>query len=546
MIILENISKIFKIPHEQTKTLFHKIVSVSKRGYTYEELYALKNISLRIQPGEFVGIIGKNGSGKSTLLRVIAGIYRPSSGTVTVNEEISPLLELGLGFDNSFSCLDNIYVYGALLGYSRQQMAKKVEEILAFAELERFADAKLETLSSGMRMRLAFAIAIQSVAPVILVDEVLAVGDKIFAEKCTDIFKQFHKEGRTIVLVSHAMDTVAEFCNRVFVMHLGELVAEGPPVEIIKYYNDTVLPSSGPIGANRLMIPVQSPVADKEQPISPPTEIKPKPSLNEIEIPAPVVPKLPTVAVQVNNNNQYDPKEFWEKRLAANFNLRGVGNISFDERYNEYLFKQRLAILKRVLRKHEIDLNGLKVLDVGCGTGYFSEFYLNNSAKVVGIDVAPIVTKRLQQLIPKGEFLTLDITTSENRLKKQFDIIHMFGTTFHITDDDAFKFAISNLCNRLKVGGYIFITDIFVSTDYAPAPHVKFRSLKQYEIIKDHGIKIMEILPIHHLMNKRLKHISIELNNTLAPVLTFLDKTINTFHLSEGNDVKLLVGRRQK
>jgi ABC-type polysaccharide/polyol phosphate transport system ATPase subunit len=241
MIILENISKVFKIPHERTKTLFHKIISISKRGYTYEELFALKNISLRVRQGEFVGIIGKNGSGKSTLLRVIAGIYRPSSGTVTVNEEISPLLELGLGFDPSFSCLDNIYVYGALLGYSRKQMAKKVEEILAFAELERFADAKLETLSSGMRMRLAFAIAIQSVAPVILVDEVLAVGDKVFAEKCRSVFRRLKAEGRTIIFVSHDMGAIKEFCDRVIVISDGRIVKDGDPSAMVTFYNQNIL-----------------------------------------------------------------------------------------------------------------------------------------------------------------------------------------------------------------------------------------------------------------------------------------------------------------
>ncbi len=241
MIILGNVSKIFKIPHERTKTLFHKIISISKRGYTYEELYALKDVSLHVSSGEFVGIIGRNGSGKSTLLRIIAGIYRPSFGTVTVNEEISPLLELGLGFDNSFSCLDNIYVYGALLGYSRPQMAKKVDEILAFAELERFADAKLETLSSGMRTRLAFAIAIQSVAPIILVDEVLAVGDQVFGEKCRNIFRKLKSEGRTIVLVSHNVEIIREYCHRVFVLNGGTLVNDGIAAEMIDFYNKKIL-----------------------------------------------------------------------------------------------------------------------------------------------------------------------------------------------------------------------------------------------------------------------------------------------------------------
>ncbi len=253
MIILEDISKVFRIPHQQTKTLFHKIVSVAKRSYTYEELYALKDVSLHIREGEFVGIIGRNGSGKSTLLRIIAGVYKPTKGKVFVNEDISPLLELGLGFDSNFSCRDNIYVYGALLGYSRKHMSKRVDEILAFAELERFADAKLETLSSGMRTRLAFAIAIQSVAPIILVDEVLAVGDKVFAEKCRNVFRQLKKEGRTILFVSHDMGANKEFCDRIYVIHRGELVGEGKPEEMVRFYNETVLPAKGTLPNDMLM-----------------------------------------------------------------------------------------------------------------------------------------------------------------------------------------------------------------------------------------------------------------------------------------------------
>jgi len=243
MIILENVSKVFRIPHERTKTLYHKLFSLTKGGYIYEELYALRNINLSVKQGEFLGIIGKNGSGKSTLLRIIAGVYQPTSGVLKVNEEISPLLELGLGFDNSFSCRDNIYVYGALLGYSRKDMNGMVDKILSFAEIERFADAKLETLSSGMRARLAFAIAIQSVAPILIADEVLAVGDNVFKEKCRNIFRRFKEEGRTILLVSHDMGSIKEFCDRTVVINKGELIGEGKPEEMIEFYNKKVIGS---------------------------------------------------------------------------------------------------------------------------------------------------------------------------------------------------------------------------------------------------------------------------------------------------------------
>jgi len=237
MINVEHVTKVFRIPHERTKTLFHKILSFSNRGYRYEELYAVNDVSLRVEPGEFVGVIGRNGSGKSTLLRLIAGIYRPTSGKVTVNDEITPLMELGLGFDADFSCLDNIYVYGALLGYSRPEMSKKVDEILAFAELEKFVDTKLENLSSGMKMRLAFAIAIQTVAPILLVDEVLAVGDKVFGEKCQNVFKRFKEEGRTMLLVSHNMGAIKEFCDKVILVESGRVVTEGTPDEVAEHYD---------------------------------------------------------------------------------------------------------------------------------------------------------------------------------------------------------------------------------------------------------------------------------------------------------------------
>jgi ABC-type polysaccharide/polyol phosphate transport system ATPase subunit len=240
MIVIDKVSKVFRIPHQTTKTLFHRIVSFSQKRYRYEELFALRNVSFRVSDGEFVGIIGRNGSGKSSLLRTIAGIYRPTSGTVTVRDEISPLLELGLGFNSDFSCRDNIFVYGAILGFSRKEMRARLDEILAFAELERFIDTKLENLSSGMRMRLAFAIAIQSVAPILLVDEILAVGDKVFSEKCREVFMSFKREGKTIIYVSHDTESVRRFCDRVIVLNDGKLIGDGSPEMMIALYNQNL------------------------------------------------------------------------------------------------------------------------------------------------------------------------------------------------------------------------------------------------------------------------------------------------------------------
>ena len=534
MIVLENVSKVFRIPHERTKTLYHKLLSYTKAAYTYEDLYAIKNVNIHIKEGEFIGIIGRNGSGKSTLLRLIAGVYRPTAGKIVVNEEISPLLELGLGFDNNFSCRDNIYVYGALLGFSRAQMAKRIDEILFFSELEKFADAKLDMLSSGMRSRLAFAIAIQSIAPIVLVDEILAVGDKVFAEKCRNIFKMLKQQGRTIVLVSHDTGSIKEYCDRVAVIHQGEIIGDGKPEQMIDFYNKVVLTAKDTTISSDIKKLISSSVTKKSTIDNIPQKEKIQENIKEITLKS---------SIKVNDN--YNAKEFWNRRLKQNFNLRGVGNITFSERYNQYLYKQRLNVLKNVIRKYTITIEGKKVLDVGCGTGYFSKYYLDNSAKVTGVDIAPVVIQKLQGIFTEGDFLPLDITRHNDSLPYNFDIIHIFSTTFHITNDDEFKFAMISLCDRLKVGGYIFITDLFTS-DISPAPHVKFRSMEKYKIMENKGIKILKILPIHHIMNKRLKYLSNVINDVLAPFLLYFDSMCNYLHLNVGDDLKLLVGRREK
>lgn len=223
MIILQNVTKVFKIPHQVTKTLYHRLTGGFGGGYEYEELYALRDVSLEVRKGEFLGIMGPNGSGKTTLLRIMAGVYKPTSGTCVVNGEVSPLLELGLGFQPRLTCRDNIFIYGALLGFPREEMRKRYEEILRFAELERFPDMPLDHLSSGMKMRLAFSIAIQSEAPILLVDEVLAVGDTIFQQKCRDVFRQYKNEGRTVVLVSHDTATMKEYCDTMVGLEQGVL-----------------------------------------------------------------------------------------------------------------------------------------------------------------------------------------------------------------------------------------------------------------------------------------------------------------------------------
>lgn len=241
MVTVERITKIFRIPHERTKTLFHQLTKIFRSTYNYEEFFALRDVSFQIKRSEFLGIIGRNGSGKTTLLRIIAGIYEPTSGQVHVKDEVTPFLEIGLGFQGDFTVRENIFINGALLGFSRKEINKRFDNIIEFAELENFKDIKLNKLSAGMQVRLAFAIAIQSDAPILIVDEVIAVGDTVFQKKCRELFWEYKKQGRTVIFVSHDLASVKEYCDRVIVFHEGKVANEGNTEEMIKYYQEKIL-----------------------------------------------------------------------------------------------------------------------------------------------------------------------------------------------------------------------------------------------------------------------------------------------------------------
>lgn len=221
-----NVSKTFKIPHEKISTIRGAFVNMFRKK-TYEEFKALDGVSFEVKKGEFFGIIGRNGSGKSTLLKILAGIYQADRGKVHINGLISPFLELGIGFNPELSGRDNIYLNATVLGMTKKQIDAKFDDIVAFSELERFIDQKLKNYSSGMQVRLAFSVAIHANREILLMDEVLAVGDSNFQNKCLKEFARYKSLGKTVILVTHDIDVAQKYCDRSMLLRNGEVYLIG-------------------------------------------------------------------------------------------------------------------------------------------------------------------------------------------------------------------------------------------------------------------------------------------------------------------------------
>lgn len=241
---VDNVSKAFKLPHEKQSSIKSALINFHPKKKTYELQEALKDVSFQVKKGEFFGIIGRNGSGKSTLLKLLAGIYSPTSGTVNVNGKLTPFIELGVGFNPELTGRENVYLNGALLGFSRKEMNAMYKDIVEFAELEKFMDQKLKNYSSGMQVRLAFSIAIRAESDILLIDEVLAVGDEAFQSKCFSYFKQLKRAGKTVVFVSHDMGAVKEFCDKGILIDEGKIKFAGSSKGVAKQYSRLFIDNS--------------------------------------------------------------------------------------------------------------------------------------------------------------------------------------------------------------------------------------------------------------------------------------------------------------
>ncbi len=235
MIDVRGVSKIFRLPHEKRTSVKSVFINMfRKQKFTNQQ--ALQNITFEVKEGEFVGIVGRNGSGKSTLLKILAGIYVPTKGDVKINGSLTPFIELGVGFNPELTGRENVFMNGALFGFSRKQMYAMYQEIVDFAELHDFMDQKLKNYSSGMQVRLAFSIAIRSRSDILLLDEVLAVGDAAFQKKCFNYFRDAKAQNKTVVLVTHDMRYVREFCDRAVLIESSEVQFVGDPNEAASRY----------------------------------------------------------------------------------------------------------------------------------------------------------------------------------------------------------------------------------------------------------------------------------------------------------------------
>lgn len=232
---VKDLHKSFNLPTEKASGLKQAIFNRLKGVKGFKEQKVLNGLNFEIKKGEFVGIVGRNGSGKSTLLKVLSGIYIPQKGAVEVNGNLVPFIELGVGFNPDLTGRENVYMNGALLGFSNDEMDEMYDEIVRFAELGEFMDQKLKNYSSGMQVRLAFSIAIRAKGDILILDEVLAVGDAEFQKKCNDYFRSLHGN-QTVVLVTHSMENVEEFCDRAILIEKGKIKMDGDPSEVAEAY----------------------------------------------------------------------------------------------------------------------------------------------------------------------------------------------------------------------------------------------------------------------------------------------------------------------
>ena len=233
---VDNVSMKFNLSSEKVDNIKEYVIKMIKKELMFQEFWALRDISFEVERGDRVGIMGLNGAGKSTLLKVVSGVLKATEGTVTTNGKIAPLLELGAGFDRQYTGAENIYLYGAMLGYSKEFLQERYDEIVAFSELGSFIDVPVKNYSSGMRARLGFSVATIVEPDVLILDEVLSVGDAKFRKKCENRIQSMFDKGVTVIFVSHSTSQVLRMCNKGILLEQGRLIAQGDVEDVVSVY----------------------------------------------------------------------------------------------------------------------------------------------------------------------------------------------------------------------------------------------------------------------------------------------------------------------
>jgi ABC-type polysaccharide/polyol phosphate transport system ATPase subunit len=237
---LENVTQRFRVIQERPDTMRELFSKFLRHQSSFHDFEAVKNASFEVPRGQMLGLIGRNGSGKSTLLKIVAGVYRPTAGNVEVTGTLAPLIELGAGFHHELTGRENILLNGLLMGYSKREMLEREQRIVDFAEIGDFIDAPVKQYSSGMYMRLAFSVATEVDPDILLIDEILAVGDGPFQQKCFERIQNFRQAGKTIMFVTHAMGPVEEYCDRAILIDKGSIMADGPAREVVEMYKSSM------------------------------------------------------------------------------------------------------------------------------------------------------------------------------------------------------------------------------------------------------------------------------------------------------------------
>lgn len=359
----ENVSRLYRLHHEAKLTLQDRVVNLFKKNNTYEDFWALKNVSFKLEKGKTLGIIGKNGAGKSTLLKLATRILEPTSGAIRVNGRVSAMLELGTGFHPELSARDNIYLNGAFYGFSRKDMDERYERIVEFSELGKFIDTPVKHFSSGMYMRLGFAVAITVSPDILIVDEVLAVGDAAFGRKCHRAIEDLKRESKAMIFVSHSAGEVSRFCDEVIYLSKGEIVAQGKPGEILDEY---MMDSMGPSYFTSKLVTKAEPVKQVEaiapaKPANKPGQPAPAP-VSPVVPPVEKAPGLtpaPTRQFNPNHNYQTSPGII-QRHLNSHwqFNLPEEASQSQDK--SSPLLEIYLSILNPNTTPTSFELTGYK------------------------------------------------------------------------------------------------------------------------------------------------------------------------------------------